>query len=489
MNKTRKTKGILTITVFAVFAIIFALISFGNHYLFRTRALDLGLFNHAIYYFAHFKNAVFTLAEDGNTLPFLGTHFSLLTALYSPLYYLFGSYTLLVVQILAILFGGFGIYKYSSEQFDTNSFVPLLLVIHFLGIWAIYSALSFDFHNSVVASMLVVWFVYYLDKRKIILSFVFLALILMARENMAIWLFFIVLGLMIKNRKRFRSEYIKIEIPALILCVCYGIAVNGFIMPWLQGVENNLQLSRYTHLGDSFGDVILTFIKRPWYTISLLWVNILDAPLYDGIKSELHFMVLVSGGIALLARPAYLIMLLPIYAQKLLSNNYGMWGINGHYSIEFVPILSLALIDSVTYVKKYPLLIVAVVTASTLYFNYKTMEHRQSKYYNANNVQFYRSSFYDPHINIHEIYKGLKLIDPNAPLSVNSYLAPHLAFRDKIYQFPIIKDAEYIVLITGDRSKYPLNEEGFQSTINKLTSSGMFYEFFKTEDFLILKLN
>ena len=87
--------------------------------------------------------------------------------------------------------------------------------------------------------------------------------------------------------------------------------------------------------------------------MSLLFKNTLNDPTYDGIKQELFLMVFVSGGIALLLRPVYLFMLIPIFAQKLLSNDYALWGINSHYSIEFVPILSIAIIDLLRKLKNY----------------------------------------------------------------------------------------------------------------------------------------
>lgn len=50
--------------------------------------------------------------------------------------------------------------------------------------------------------------------------------------------------------------------------------------------------------------------------IKLLFIN--NSHSYDGnfVKSELHAMVLLSGGLALLRRPVYLLMLAPIYGQK-----------------------------------------------------------------------------------------------------------------------------------------------------------------------------
>src|SRR5919112_4805384 len=98
------------ILILILFGIIYGLISLVNHYNFRTYALDLGLVNHAIYDYAHFRVNYSTLLLDAAPMNFLGSHFALLPILFSPLYWILGSYTLLVVQIAAVLFGGVGVY-------------------------------------------------------------------------------------------------------------------------------------------------------------------------------------------------------------------------------------------------------------------------------------------------------------------------------------------------------------------------------------------
>ena len=97
------------IYILLIFSFIFGLISLVNHYQFRTDALDLGMLNHALYNFAHFEQNLFTIDIAGEEVNYFGDHFSPIMFLYIPFYYLFGSYTLLLIQIVAIAFGGYGI--------------------------------------------------------------------------------------------------------------------------------------------------------------------------------------------------------------------------------------------------------------------------------------------------------------------------------------------------------------------------------------------
>lgn len=160
--------------IFLFFGICYSLISLVNHYELRTYSLDLGMFNQALYSFAHLKSNLFTLDVNGNIVNYFADHFSPITFLYAPFYYLLGSYTLLIIQIVAILFGGYGAYKYAKLQLDSK-YLPLIVLFHFFVIWGIYSALSFDFHNNVVAAMLVPWLVYFYALRRRGLVILFLS--------------------------------------------------------------------------------------------------------------------------------------------------------------------------------------------------------------------------------------------------------------------------------------------------------------------------
>lgn len=488
MNKIRSfiDQHFLVIVIF-FFAIVYSLISIVNHIQLRTYALDLGMFNHALYSFAHFKKAIFTLGIDGKEMPFLGTHFSPIMILYVPLYYIFGSYTLLVIQILVILSGGVVLYKMSLQHFDHKSIYPKIIVLHFFSIWGIYSALSFDFHNNVVAAMLVLWFFYFMQQRKLVLSSVFFVLVLLSQENMAIWMIFILIGIIIQNRKQFKINKLKFEISLLIIAVLYSYLIIRIVMPSFQESEVNMQFSRYSLLGNSFSEIIATTLKRPFYTISLLFKNTINDPVYDGIKMELHYMVIVSGGILLFFRPYYLLMLIPIYALKLFSNDYNFWGINLHYSIEFVPIISLAFIDILKSIKKYQKHVALGILILTVVFNIVKLNSRQSKWYDKTNSKFYSSRHYNPNLNLKEIKEGLKLIDQKENISVSSCLAPHLAFREKIYHFPIIKDSKLIALIKNNRTTYPLNKEKYQTEIEKFKTSEDFKIIYESDDLIILE--
>jgi uncharacterized membrane protein len=490
MRKYIANINLYLLLILIVFFFVYSSISLVNHYFFRTYAADLGMFNHAMWNFAHFKSNEVTLNFDKDNINYFGDHFSPITLLFSPLYYLFGSYALLLVQIVSILFGGVGIYKYAKLYFTEQKWLPLIFVVHFFGIWGIYSALSYDYHNNVVAAMFVPWLLYYYETQQKKGFLIFYVLILIAKENMALWLCFILLALILSHWKKGWKVLLKFEIPLLLFTMIYFVTVLSVIMPYLNRNGDTSEVAIYSHLGNSLPEILLNMIKRPGYIISLFYENPTNDASFDGIKLELHYMVLVSGGLAILFRPQFILFLIPIYAQKLLTNNYVLWGINAHYSIEIVPIISLALIQTCKILKKESLqmAIMLLVSGSTYYYTYASIEKRKSVWYEETNTAFYKPKHYQSELNLSVIYEALEIIPDEVPISVNSSLAPHLANRKVLYHFPEFKESQYIVLFTK-QSFYPLSGEAeFKRYILDLKASGKYNTKYEANELIIFKL-
>ncbi|PTN10291.1 DUF2079 domain-containing protein [Mangrovibacterium marinum] len=475
--------------ILLLFCLLFLSIPVLNHYFYRTSALDLGIFNHAIYNYAHFKTSYFSLGltpQETGIIECLGNHFSPLIFLLAPFYFIFGTYTLLIVQVAFIIAGGIGSYRYSSLLTE-NEFTKQTVMIHFFCIWGIYSALAFDFHLNVIAAMLVPWLFVFNKKGNIKSLLLVSILILLTRENMSLWLAFIFTGLWIDKKLRF-SGFTKLIYPAAIaISIIYFVTVTSYIMPGFVPYESSGQLARYSHLGNNLSEIVKTIILEPFQSVKMLFSNTKQGDIYQPIKTELHLMVLLAGGWLFLFRPSFLVMLVPIYFQKLLSNDPGMWGINYHYSIEFVPILSLLFIEVTSGInhKKwlYPVtLSILVLTASSTTY---TFFHRKSIWYTEVKANPFSPTHYKSNLQIQTINHQLNTIPQNSAVSCHYSLAPHLAYREEIYHFPNIKNAEYIVLLKNTTSFYPLQKDEYLEKIEAYRNSEIFSIWSESNDLII----
>jgi uncharacterized membrane protein len=463
----------------AIYGTVFCLISLVNHYHFRTYGLDLGIYTHGIYSYSHLNWHIFTLGLEGEAFNHLGNHFSPIVALLSPLYYLFGTYTLLIVQIAAILFGGWGVYRFAKERLE--GWQPELIMVLFFSMWGIYSALAYDWHANVMAAMFVPWFILYFERGDTKKAILFFALVLICKENMAVWMAAIVAGLAVRNFFIGPKKANWVFIGSLLaVSVVYFAVVQMLIMPALnpQGISDHL--GNYSHLGDGPVGVLKTLITKPRNVFYLLFESLQEDALTFKLKSQLHFMVLVSGGLALIYRPHYLIMLAPIYAQKLLSANPSHWGVFSQYSIEFAPIIALAFVEWIQhfpFVKwKLPMLIGTIATAT--FFNWHPTRP---------NTGFYQAAHYCSGLNSDAIYKALELVPDHAAVSASNVIAPHLAGREKIYLYPVVKDADYLVILTHGRDLYPVDSLDFPVRMAELRSDTMNEVVYDENDLLIIK--
>lgn len=473
LNPYRGKERLFTLTFIltvASFAVLYGLTSLVPHSLFKTHALDLGMFNHAIYSYAHLKPNYFTLDISGAAIPYLGDHFSPITMLYAPFYYVFGSYTLLIIQILAILFGGIGIFKYARFK-NYSNWISLLFMIHFLILWPIFSALSFDFHNNVVAAMLVPWLILFFEKGNLKYTLTFFILILISKENMSLWLAFIFLGLLLREKNHYTGLSRKTAIILAVTSLIYFVVVVSIIMPaYSKGLGTN-QLGRYDHLGGSLENIVIGFFENPKYYFTLLFEDTLDSNA-TGIKSGFWYSFLIAGGFAVIYRPKYMIMIAPIIAQKMFSQSHSLWGTGGQYSIEIVPIISLALVSLLLSTRKNYIRAVVLVIVIIL---------------GRPSFSAFRAEHYKSDMNISQLKEDLKVIPSKAVISVSSDLSPHLFRRDKIYHYPIIKNAEYIALLKN-RSTYPLRKVDFEKKIENLKNDPSATILVDNSDMIIFKV-
>ncbi len=472
--------------VLFVFAVIYSLISLPNHYYFRTFAQDLGIFNNALYDYAHLQWNKPTILhfELSNTL---GDHFILIAFLVAPFTYIFGSYTLLIFQILAILFGGLGIYKIVRNYFDGD--VATVAMAHFFSLWGIYSALSYDAHYNVIGTMFLPWFIYFfIVERSVKKGLIFFFLMLFTKENFSIWLIFILMSLFFIDRRPLKDK-IKLYSVLIAICVVYFIVVVIYIMPSFS-VENRYAHFDFSVLGNNFGEVVITAITRPLYTVEMFFSNFSGKPEMEYLKYETLLFFFVSGGIFFFRKPYLFLMVISVFGQKFFNNYYNKWGLFIHHSIEFVPVIAFGVyyvMKVLNFTKKKAIYtglafsIVSFVLSMLMIHNSKSIRYRTENY------AFFESVHYNRQYDISKVYDAMDLIPDTAVVSALSPIVPHLALRDKIYEFPVIRDASYIIVIPDKENTFPLTKETFRQKLDSLYSSKNWKVIMKDSNVVLIK--
>ena len=448
-----------------LFALIYSLISLVNHYLFRTYALDLGLYTQALYdYRVGEFNDSLCFKEEAENL--LADHFDLYLPLFSQLSWLFGSYTLLLVQISALLLGGLGVYRFFESQSKSIAFWAMFWYLSFYGVFA---AVSFDYHSNVVASCVVPWIFLAFQKNKVWKAFLLFCFFLIAKENMALWGFFLALGWTGLYWKNLKLRFLGIGLA--IFSLVYFVSITFIVMASLSN-SGGYHHFHYSVLGQGPVEAIQFLLTNPIDGLRLLFVNHLEDPGFDGFKWELHLFLVASGILLLFRKPLFLLMLIPIFAQKLYHDNVSMWGIGSQYSIEFAPVLAIGIFSVIHNVKpsKWQRFLIFIVMAGTFITSFRSMD-RTKMWTNKERLRVYSPAHYSRSFNVKRIYQELEKIPDGAPVSAQTSLLPHLALREDIFQFPLIHHATYIALLPPE-DHYPLNRNEWEEKLHSILNSG-----------------
>ena len=480
MKSKSINKYLVLIIVF--FGVLYALISFVNHYYFRTYALDLGAYTNALYDYIHFQwndSTVFKMVKEN----LLADHFDLYLMLFSPLSLIFKTYTLLFVQIFFILLGGYGVYRFFMLSEKTSG-LALFATLYFYLFFGVYAALSYDYHSNVVAAVTLPWFFYFIKKKDLLRASVVFLFILISKENISLWMAFVSLGLAFEYRKE--PQLRNYLLMAFAFSVIYFITVISVVMPWFSN-SNAYPHFNYSVLGSNGGAAMLHLIQHPVESFKILFINHTGSVHGNYVKLELHMLVLLSGLPFLLYKPQYLLMLVPIYFQKMFHDNYLMWGIGGQYSIEFAPVLSIGIFLVISEFKNRKLVKFSaiLVALAAMFCTLRTMD-RTVLFTNKSKIRFYQASHYSRDYDVQKVYQQLSNIPDSAVVSVQSPFLPHLSLRNNIYQFPMIKDAQYIIYSKMEEP-YPLDSTLFKQKTASLEKSKQWAVIYKQDGFTILK--
>lgn len=480
--------------ILILFGILFFIIDFCNHYYFRTPALDYGTYNFAFYDLAHFRISECPTYIFSSNLhsSFIQDHLSFTMFVFIPIYWIFGwitgTYTLLYLQTVLILFGGWAVFKL-IELKTTLIALPILAILQYFILFGRWTALTLDCNLAIMAASLVPVFLYFFEIKKFAIASTVFIFILISREDMALWTIFIGFFLFLTHYKvkPFRIGALIIIVTSLI----YFIVAFKVLIPFFESPYKKFDLFNYSSLGTNPSIALIFIIKHPLKTLWMIFVNQSGDPSNNYIKFEFYYVYFISGGFLLFLYPKYLILFIPLLAKKMLNDDPTRWSTELYYSIEFVSILPIAIFLILSEFKNQYLKYMLAITVFSLTLLITIIKlkgfDRKRDWWGDSKYAFYKSTMYKAGFDEIKVYRYLELIPPNAKVSLCSPILPHLAFRKKAYLFPRVDDAEYIAVF--DSSYYPLTKDQFNKEINKYKSDNKWGVIVDDPPLLILKNN
>ncbi|MBL7933803.1 MAG: DUF2079 domain-containing protein [Bacteroidia bacterium] len=489
LNKIGANRQLALSLVFLLFGALHLHISLVDHYLYKTNCFDFGVYNFAFRDFAHFRISPCPLYHWEGDVTFLQDHFSLTLPLLSPLYWvmnpIFGTYSLLILQWLFVMFGGYATYKlilFKSHNFN----LALSAVLVYFTIYCRFAAHNADCNLVIMGSAMVPVFYYFFEKRKIVPLIILFVFLILNREDVSLGIFFFCLMLFVIHRKNGRQRNLALYL-ALASAAAF-IIMFAVIIPAVENPQRPYSLFNYAALGKTPKDAFFYVLSHPLETIKLLYTNTTGDPYFDGIKSKFYIVFFLSGGFMLLYRPVYLIALIPLVAKKMFNDDPVRWNVESYQGTEIASILPCFVFLTLNEIKPETIrrvltTFVCIMTLEvTLYYMYRTHE----TYYGVNRSNVFSEDLYKMSDDVRIIRKIVETFPDDASICTSGHITPHLAFRDNIRIFPGYANARYIFL-EKHGSVFPITQELFDSELEKLRKNGQWVTIYDYPGVILLR--
>jgi len=476
VRRSDPTRFGLAMAIFLALAygVTFTVLTLLRHASFNTHALDLGIFQHVTWNTMHGRWFQYTymLGFRPGLTNYLGDHVQLILVPLSWLYWLHdGPETLLVVQAFAVGSGAVPLYllgrRWLRRDIPSLSFAALYLIHP-----AVQAANLFDFHPIVMASSFLLWAIYFAESRQATGLALACALILGCKENMA--LVVALLGIYEVLRRRPRSGIALIVAGSTWFLACY------YMIPQTFGVTDQpTSFSRYSYLGENPWDLVCFLVTNPSWLVQRLTEE-QTINYFKGILIPL-------GGLSLFA-PQVLLIAASEIGLNLLSSFSPQRTIDYQYAPVIVAVASVAALRSAYLIsslftkrlcvpRQIPLfLLVVLPLMASLGYQYKVW----------GTVRFYSEQYrWSYTITDHDrlASRFFEQIPSDVPISVQSDVSPHVSQRPAVYLFPVVEDAQYVLLDTTTDTfpvfMFPIDDlspdDSYREYIRRLLQDGAFH--------------
>lgn len=449
--------------LFAVlYCVLFVYLSLYRHDVYSSSRFDLGNMDQAVWSTAEGGRLLETTNELGEQVSRLTNHADLFLLLFVPLYWIQPTVAwLLVAQAVAVGLGAIPLYWLCTRFLGAvpgldARWPAALFAVAYLFSFGLQSAVLFDFHPQTMAGTLLLFAFYFLLEGRKWQFILFAALAALTKEEMP--LVVAMMGLYaIYPLKRPRWG-----VPTFAICVGYFLAVMLLLIPsFNDGESSRLVAERYEVLGGSLGGFLYTALTDPLMVLGYAFSN--------GKSVYLFYLFGVGGLLGPLA-PFVFAIPLPEVAVNLLSNRPQMSDVHYQYSAPIIPFTYLAAAAGLANLVRWTLalkrhypegpfrrvraetltgLVPLAFALWVLLFNVY-MDHLKgplpvSREGGQPNPVAMRSLSEE---HIRSVDRAVTLVpdDPDVKVSASNWFGPHLSQRHHLYLFPVIKDADYVVV-------------------------------------------
>ena len=432
----RKTTIIICIGLGIFFVVFISSLTILYYLSHLTPSYDFAIFSQMF----HYMNETlipYTTIERSKLLSHFAVHFSPILYIFLPFYIIYSNpVTLLIMQAVVIALGLIPIYKLCKHYNYSNKIIIALSIIYIL-MPALIGGNFYYFHENKILTVLILYLFYFIEKGNSKLTALFALLVMLVKEDAAIYVGIIGLYLLFSKRKNIKGWYL------IIASIIYFALVTTLMQIYGEGIMTYRYENFLFNGENSLVFVIINIIKNPAYLFYQL-MNI----------EKLIFIIYIFVPMAMLPlaikKPSGLILLLPLVLINLMTNYVYQYDIGFQYTYGSVAFLFyLAIINIKNLPKKVVKnLLICGVSSSLIFFS--------ATYFSKFTIiQSYINNIEQTKI----INEGLKLIPDNMSVKATTFFAANLWYIDELYDYDYTnKETDYVVLdLRYNKDNYNLN--------------------------------
>jgi len=411
----------------AAYAAGFAALSVLRHEAFETGRFDLGNMVQAVWSTAH-GHLLQVTNLHGAQISRLAAHVDPILIVFAPLWWIWPSPSLLLAaQALAVALGALPLFWLARKHTGSER-----AALGFSLAYLIFPATEWmtlnEFHPVSLACPLLLFAIWYLDEDRLLPFACFAALAALTREEVPLVIAGLGIWYAIGRRRWLAGGTI----------AAAGVAASAIaiqvVIPHFHGAESSFY-GRYDAVGGSAAGIVRKAFTDPGRLLSVAFD--------DRGTHYLLNLLLPMAGLALLS-PLLLVALIPELALNLLSSVGAQSSIHYHYVAAEIPILFAAAAIGAGRLGRWAGTAGTVVVLTAILGNYWLGPIPIWRFVPGGQTFQAKSAHISRHDRI--AARMLKLIPATAPVTATNSLGAHLSERKRIFSFPYLRDATWVIV-------------------------------------------
>ncbi len=424
-----------------------------------TSTYDLGIFVQ-MYHSLSTKLSFVTTCERAKSLSHFAVHFSPAYLILVPFYLIHPDAETLLISQAVCAIGGVIPLWFICKKYKFSNVSSFLFGIVFIFSSTFISPCFYDFHENAFLPLFLMWLFFAIEKDKPVFMYIMMVLVLLVKEDAALYIICIGLYLLLSGRKR-RHGFIMFTSST-----AYFLIVTSLMSKYGEGVMTSRTYGNLMADWDGgFGDVIKTVLTNPAYFIS------------ECFKEE-KLMFILTMLLPIMFVPfatkkiSRLLLVVPFLLMNLATGYSYAFNIGFQYVfgtttlLLYVTVLNLSDFDKKNFKSILPVMALASIFTAVSMDSGKIYFHEM---YN-NNKEKYQT-----------FEACFDVVPEDASVLATTFFVPHLANRDELYMLDESNYTEpdtcdFVVIQTEyndewlDAKRSILSQEGYVLYCNELSA-------------------